>query len=67
MPAELLPALNPLREQLAKMTETINGYEREISAMVKRHPEAMTLMQIPGVGELTALAYVWRLAALRTR
>jgi len=58
IPRELLTALNPLLEQLAVMTAAIKGYDREISAMVKRHPEAMRLMQISGVGELTALAYV---------
>jgi transposase len=58
VPAELLPALNPLLEQLAKMSETIKDFDHKISAMVKRHPEATTLMQISGVGELTALAYV---------
>lgn len=56
--SDLLPALNPLLEQLASMTAAIKAYDREISAMVKRHPEAMRLMQISGVGELTALAYV---------
>jgi transposase len=58
VPRELLTALNPLLKQLAEMTAAIKGYDREISAMVKRHPEAMRVMQISGVGELTALAYV---------
>ena len=40
------------------MTAHIKQREREIAAMVKRHPEAQTLMQITGIGELTALAYV---------
>lgn len=58
VPGELLTALNPLLKQLAEMTAAIKGYDREISAMVKRHPETMRVMQISGVGELTALAYV---------
>jgi len=58
VPATLLTALNPILKQLAEMTAAIKGFDREISAMVKRHPEATTLMQITGVGELTALAYV---------
>jgi transposase len=58
VPTELLTALNPLLEQLAEMTGAIKAFDREISAMVKRHPEATKLMQISGVGELTALAYV---------
>lgn len=58
VPTELLKALNPLLKQIAEMTAAIKDFEREISAMVKRHPDAMKLMQISGVGELTALAYV---------
>lgn len=58
VPKELLTALNPILKQLAEMTAAIKGYDREISAMVKRHPEAIRVMQISGVGELTALAYV---------
>lgn len=58
VPRELLTALNPLLKQLAEMTAAIKDYDREISAMVKRHPEAMRVMQVSGVGELTALAYV---------
>lgn len=58
VPPELRTALNPILEQIAQMTTTIKRYEREVAAMVKRHPEATTLMQITGVGELTALAYV---------
>jgi transposase len=58
VPAELLTALNPIFKQIAEMTAAIKGFEREVSAVVKRHPEATTLMQITGIGELTALAYV---------
>lgn len=58
VPAELRKALNPILEQIALMTKTIKGFDREISAMVKRHPEVSRVKQITGVGELTALAYV---------
>ena len=58
VPAALHRALNPLLEQIAQMSASIKAYEREIAVMVKRHPEASMLMQITGVGELTALAFV---------
>ena len=58
VPAGLLAALNALLEQIAAMSASIKAYDREISAMIKRHPDATMLMQISGVGELTALAYV---------
>ena len=58
VPAQLRTALNPILQQIAEMTAAIKGFEREVSAMVKRHSEASRLMQITGVGELTALAFV---------
>lgn len=58
VPAVLREALNPILAQIAEMTMQIKKYEREIGSMVRRHPAAQHLMQISGVGELTALAYV---------
>lgn len=58
VPSAIGDALNPVLEQIAKMTTQIKAYERAITAMVKRYPAAQRLMQITGVGELTALAYV---------
>lgn len=57
VPKTLLDALNPILEQIAAMTVQIKRYDHDLSAMVKRHPETERLMQITGVGELTALAY----------
>lgn len=50
-------ALNPILEQITRLAVQIKAYDRDISAMIKRHPEAERLRQIKGVGELTALAY----------
>lgn len=58
VPATLREALDPIFEQIAQMTGQIKKYDREIGTMVSRHSAADTLMQIKGVGELTALAYV---------
>lgn len=58
VPAVLGRAVNAILEQIAEMIKQIKGYDREIKAMVKRHSDAGKLMQITGVGEITALAYV---------
>lgn len=58
LPSVIREAVEPLLAHIGSMTEQIKGYERAITAMVKRHPAAQTLMKIVGVGELTALAYV---------
>lgn len=58
VPAMLTAAVNGILETIAKMTGTIKGYDKAITVMMKRHPEAQIVGQIAGVGELTALAYV---------
>lgn len=58
VPPMLAPAVNDILEQITKMTMTIKTYDKAITAMMKRHPEAQVVAQIKGVGELTALAYV---------
>jgi transposase len=58
VPAALNSAINPILEQIAALTVQIKRYDREITAMVKRYPQAERLTQITGVGDLTALAYV---------
>jgi transposase len=57
VPEALRKALNPILEQITGLTVQIKAYDRDISAMIKRYPEAKRLMQVKGVGELTALAY----------
>ncbi|HEV2722101.1 MAG TPA: IS110 family transposase [Thermoanaerobaculia bacterium] len=58
VPAVLGRAVNAIVEQIAEMTKQIRAYDREIRTMIKRHSDASQLMQITGVGEITALAYV---------
>jgi len=57
VPEVLRKALNPILEQITGLTVQIKAYDRDVSAMIKRYPETERLMQIKGVGELTALAY----------
>lgn len=59
VPPALQPALTPLLETLAHLTEQIRAYDREIAAVAtERYPETAVLRTIPGVGPLTALCYV---------
>lgn len=55
----LLETLSPVLELIDSLSETIHAYDRRIKELVEtRYPEAKVLMQIRGVGALTALAYV---------
>jgi transposase len=58
VPAELQPALAPLLEASATLTQQIRTYDREIEAMLERHPATRALRQPRGVGPLTSLAFV---------
>jgi transposase len=54
----LSSALALVLEQIAMTNDRIRQLDRQIDAMLRRHPAAERLTQIPGVGALTALAYV---------
>ena len=55
----LRPALSPLYVQIRQMTQAIREYDSKIEDCIKtEHPEAELLTEIPGVGALTALAFV---------
>lgn len=56
---ELLPAIRPGIDVLKSLTEQIKHYEKHITdACHKDHPAAVRLQQIPGVGPITAMAFV---------
>ena len=56
---ELREALTPMLEQIGHLTEKIKGYDKEVKRVsLKEYPETKILMQVKGVGELVALAYV---------
>jgi transposase len=59
VPAQLLPALAPLLEAIALLTEKIKGMDGTISAAGSREPAIRCLRQVPGVGPITAAAFVW--------
>jgi transposase len=61
VPEGLHPALDPVLRQMAALTEEIRGYDRWI-AQAGTDQEAIRLLQsVPGVGPVTAAAYVWTL------
>jgi transposase len=52
-------ALLPLLENISRITEQIKEYDKKVERLcIEKYPETKRLMQIPGVGFLTALAYV---------
>ena len=60
IPEALLPALEPVLEQIGSLTERIRDYERQLEAIAKeRYPQETELLrQVEGVGPLTALTFV---------
>ena len=59
LPDELRPALHPLLQELQRITAQIRRYDREIARLCKvRYPETSSIVQVRGVGPLTALAFV---------
>jgi transposase len=59
VPQALLPALAPLLQTIASLSERIRDYDRELEAIAAEHyPQTQLMRQVPGVGELTALAFV---------
>jgi transposase len=59
LPEELEPALGGLVDTVGELSRQINEYDREIKRLCRDvYPETALLMQVTGVGELTALAFV---------
>lgn len=59
IPEGLQPALEPLRKILLEIGKAIAAFDKELRALTKnRYPETAALMQVPGVGTVTALTYV---------
>jgi transposase len=59
IPHDLLPALTPILDHIASLTQQIYAYDRQIEKLCQeRYPETKLLRKVSGVGPLTALAYV---------
>lgn len=59
VPAVLLAAVDPLLELLDTLSAVIKGFDRQLAEIARqRYPEAERLQQVPGVGPITATAFV---------
>ena len=59
VPPALRPALLPVLEVIATLTERIREMEKRAENLAEeRYPETRLLRQVPGVGPLTSLCYV---------
>ncbi len=59
VPEELKPALATVFESISNLTQQIKELDRKIDQLSKqRYPETQYLRQVPGVGPVTALAFV---------
>lgn len=59
LPPGLQPVLGPTLDLIAALTTQIAAYDQQVAQLGReRYPEAARLQQIPGVGPLTALAFV---------
>jgi len=59
IPDELQPALLPILDIIASLTQQIKTYDQKVEELCsERYPETKLLRRISGVGPLTALAYI---------
>ncbi len=59
LPEELKPALLPVLETIAALTQEIRRYDQRIEILAsERYPETALLRQVSGVGSVTALSFV---------
>lgn len=59
IPDVLAPALKPLLEAIAHLTQQISQIDKSIEGLIlERYPEAQVLQQVPGVGPLISLTFI---------
>ena len=58
IPPGLAPALAPLLEEIAQLTQRIRDYDRTVAGLAERYPEVELLRQVTGVGPLTSMGFV---------
>lgn len=59
IPEQLRPAALPILDTVGSLTQQIRTYDRQIESLCdSQYPETRSLRQVPGVGALTALAFV---------
>jgi len=58
LPENLHLAMQPLLEQIDALSVKMRDYDRRIAEVAAKHPEVERLASVPGVGTLTAAAFV---------
>lgn len=59
MPSDLGPALDPIGKSIEDLTQRIRHLDKVLEQMsAESHPETQVLRAIPGVGPVTALAFI---------
>ena len=59
VPSDLLPALEPVFDAISQLSQKIHDLDAKIDQMCRqKYPETERLLQVPGVGPVTALCYV---------
>jgi transposase len=59
LPRELVPALEPLLDTIANLTQELKQMSHDLEATARaRYPETQLLRQVPGVGLICSLTYV---------
>jgi transposase len=59
IPESIRAAVTPLLGIIQKLTQEIGRYDKRVEALAKKsYPAAARVAQVPGVGPITALAYV---------
>ena len=59
IPKRLRGSLHPILDQIARLTQQIKQYDKQVEELCEvKYPETEALLQIRGVGYLTALAFV---------
>lgn len=60
IPEPLRPALMPVLESILQLNESIARYDEQLEQLAGgRYGHSRLLTQVPGVGPLTALSYLW--------
>lgn len=59
IPEDLCTALHPVLDLISKITVSIREYDRQVETISEqKYPETQRLQQVPGVGPITALAFL---------
>lgn len=58
LPQMLKPALQVLLAEIDQLSQRIKDYDQQIAGLANQHEEVVRLASIPGVGAITALAFV---------